>query len=513
MRKRSLGGIQCLAAIAALCCLGAAEADKQPEPGVPEVIRGVYLTSISFDERRTTETIQYAAHTGMNAVVLHVKDPFGHVFWKSENPVAKEIGAVQGKGQLERAVQSYNEAGMWTIAKLDVFQDTLLAEKRPQWAVQDGGTGKPWRDRKKLAWSNPYEREVWDYVIALAGELMGLGFDEIQFDYVRFPSDGDMKRITYPVVLDGLSKTETIGAFLEAANAVLKPLGATISVDLFGFVAWKKDDFGVGQRLEEIAPHVDAICPMFYPSHFPPGFLGKDDPGKYPREIMESSMRRYFERTDVAVRPWLQGFWYTPDDIIAQMEAVEASGVQSWLIWNPASNYEVTYEAFAKRLGRPIPEPKLYPELAELEPLERRELQGAERVVHFTDYGLGYTMLRLETVRKEGVPAYTTPTALIRTLDEAVMDLILAKRGVEAPRRAGKGQKAERLVTLMCRDLNVSANRMSTKPIYVHWRGDCRFSGEAPDPARAGDVPRTEAHAPAETPGADPAPQGIPSGG
>ena len=238
------------AVLAGLSLGAAAEPSPAPDAGAaanpaagakarpPECLRGVYLNSAGFYERKITETLHYAKEAGLNAVVMHVKDPYGHLYWEAQNAVAREIKASKGDKQLRAAVHRFNDAGLWTIAKLDLLQATLLATHRPEWAIQDSVTGKPWHNRQKLAWGNPHDERVWDYNLALARELLALGFDEIQFDYIRFPSDGDLTRVKYPKVLKDKDRLQVIGAFLEKANRELKPLGATISVDLFGFVAW-----------------------------------------------------------------------------------------------------------------------------------------------------------------------------------------------------------------------------------------------------------------------------------
>jgi hypothetical protein len=148
-----------------------------------------------------------------------VKDPRGWIYWQSRHPIAREIGAVRNRSPVERNVKRLNKEGIWTIAKIDVFQDSLLAKKYPEMGILDTQTGGLWANKNGLHWVNPYDRRVWDYNIALCKELVEIGFDEIQFDYIRFPSDGDLRRIRYPIVLDGLTKAQCIGEFLKAAYA------------------------------------------------------------------------------------------------------------------------------------------------------------------------------------------------------------------------------------------------------------------------------------------------------
>ena len=242
---------------------------------LPEKVNAIYLPSHCFTERKITEFAHYAALTGLNAVVLHVKDPYGRIRWKSNNQLARKMGAIASNGLVEHTLRRLKEQGFWCIAKLDVFADHRLVYNNPFMGILDIRTGGPWNDKNGLYWANPYNRKVWEYNIALCRELVDLGFDEIQFDYIRFPSDGDLSVTNYPIKPDNLTRTECIGKFLETAYRKLKPTGVTISVDVFGLVAWKTEDFGVGQKLEAMAPNVDVFCPMFYPSHFPKGFIGQ----------------------------------------------------------------------------------------------------------------------------------------------------------------------------------------------------------------------------------------------
>ena len=329
----------------------------------PKAIRGVYLNPNSFGEKKVTSAIENAKKAGLTAVVLHIKDPFGYIYWQSKNPTALAIGAVKGKGTLEKALARFHEAGLWTIAKIDVFQDTQLSKMKPSMAVLDTSTGKPWVNKDKLGWVNPYDTEVWDYVLALADEAAALGFDEIQFDYVRFPSDGKLSNISYPKVQEGKEKTAVIGALLAQAHERLSKKGVLFSVDLFGMVAWKKDDFGVGQRIEDIAKNVDAMCPMLYPSHFPKRFLGKENDATFPRVIMERSLIKYAARTTTPVRPWVQAYGYKVETINDQLDGIEKAGIKDCLFWNPASDFTRAYDALAKR-NAPKTTTPLKPEVA-----------------------------------------------------------------------------------------------------------------------------------------------------
>jgi hypothetical protein len=257
-------------------------------------------------------------------------------------------------------------------------------------------------------------------------------------------------------------------------------LGVTISVDLFGLVAWKTEDFGVGQLIESIAPHVDVICPMLYPSHFPPGFLGQQHPEDYPLEIMETSLNRIQKRTDKIIRPWIQGFWYTPGQINAQLNGLANAKTASWSVWNPSGSYSTTYAALAQRLDQTFPEPQFYPALTEIEHRDPRIIPGNSRVVNLTNYKQGYSIISLEASGNKNRPAYTTLIQVLETLDEGIMDQILKTRQVPFSRRTAKYAKKLRLTDLLCRDLNINPRLLRPRPIYIDWHKTCRFTRNIP---------------------------------
>ena len=362
---------------------------------LPENINAIYLPSHSFTDRKISEFSHYARLTGLNAVVLHVKDPYGRIRWKSNNQLAKKMGAIASNGLVEHTLRRLKEQGFWCIAKLDVFADHKLVYNNPFMGILDVRTGGPWNDKNGLYWANPYNRKVWEYNIALGQELVALGFDEIQFDYIRFPSDGDLSVTNYPFKPDDLTRTECIGKFLETAYRKLKPTGVTISVDVFGLVAWKTEDFGIGQKLEAMAPNVDVFCPMFYPSHFPKSFLGHQNPGENPLEIMELSTKRMQKRTGKKIRPWIQGFWYTPEDINAQIDGLSQAHTNSWSVWNPSGNYAATYAAIAARLNQVFPEPQFYPTITEIGQNDERVIPGQSKIVNLTNYKQGLSLIHI----------------------------------------------------------------------------------------------------------------------
>ncbi|MGB2906715.1 MAG: putative glycoside hydrolase [Candidatus Aminicenantaceae bacterium] len=442
--------------------------------------KGVYFPANCLSGRSFEALVHYLQAAGLDLAVLHAKDPLGRLFWRSENPTAQRMGAVSGRNPLEAAVTTLRQKGIWTAAKVDVFQDSLLVQHFPEMGVMDSETGELWADHKGLHWANPHDRRVWEYTVDLCLELIQLGVDEIQFDYIRFPSDGNMSTLDYPVVLEDTSPAECIGRFLAYASSHIKPTGAALSVDVFGMTAWKTDDFGVGQVLEQIAPHVDVICPMLYPSHFPTNFLNLENPGQYPHRIMSSSLEEMKKRTDKKIRPWIQGFWYTPEEIDAQFRAVNETGIQAWTVWHPSGKYAETFQALEARAGTRFAQPVIYPSLEDLRDRDNLVWVGQTQVINYTCYGEGYSILSLDEAIHGGKYAYATIMGVVSTLDEAISDRILTVRGIAFSTWANRYAKDKSIVDLIIGDLNVDPCRMRAEPIYIDWEGGAIFSRSVP---------------------------------
>lgn len=436
----------------------------------------LYVPPHKITQRTFDEIVHYATLTPVNAVVLHVKSPKGKLLWPSENAIARQLGVSTGHSGLERHVRRLKKDNIRTIAKLDVFADHQLAATMPALCVMDGATGLPWTDANGLHWSNPSDSRVWAYNIALSKELVKIGFDEIQFDYVRFPSDGDLSTIRYPDTVPGFSKSDCIKSFLKNAHDELNPLGVSISADIFGLTAWKTDDFGVGQVLEKMAPYLDIICPMFYPSHFPSGFLGKKSPGEFPKMIMEASMRSMMNRTNKPIRPWIQGFWYRSQQIADQIDGIEKASGSSWSIWSPTGRYALSYKAMADRSGVDLFRPKFYPSMADLATKRDRSIRGQNTVVNFTSFKMGYSILSLESSENGYRSRHSSPASIVATLEESIMDHILEKREIPSRPDAEPYIKRKLISDLLCSDLGKDARRMRPEPIYIDWLQDCVFS-------------------------------------
>lgn len=311
----------------------------------PDGVRAIYLNPLATDAAELAALLDLIDATELNAVVVDVKEDGVYV--------PTEVGLFLDADEVnpdildvEALLAEAAGRGIWTIARVVTFRDAYLAAARPDLAVLDSETGSPWLSYDGLAWLNPLKQETWEAYRAFAVELAGRGFDEIQFDYVRFPSDGDMWRIDVGVELDEALRSDTIAAFLGFCRAALAPLGAVTAADVFGYTLLV-DDIGIGQNVGKMARNADVLCPMVYPSHFPEGsILVPGQPNDYPAETIAISMQAGAERIEPSrLRPWLQDFSlagmadYGPGEVRAQIDAAEANGAGGWMLWSADSVY------------------------------------------------------------------------------------------------------------------------------------------------------------------------------
>jgi hypothetical protein len=315
---------------------------RTPRP-LPDEVRGVHVTMALLTlEGKLDEYLAYTDE-GMTALQLDVKDENGEVAFRSRHaPLARRVGAARDYYRPGPVVSKIKAKGLYLIARVVVFEDPVLAEKRPGLAIHEAGGGI-WRNNAGLGWTNPYDRRVWDYNVDIAEAAARAGFDEIMFDYVRFPSDGNVEAAVYPG-RRAEPKGRTIAAFLEYARSRLSPLGVRVSAALFGLAATR--DLGIGQRPGLIAEHVDAIYPMVYPSHYSPGEYNIDDPNARPGATVAASLRdfrRAMRGAQAKLIPWLQDFslgrTYTLYEIEAQIRAARRAESAGFLLWNAAGVY------------------------------------------------------------------------------------------------------------------------------------------------------------------------------
>ncbi|KKM09197.1 hypothetical protein SY88_20105 [Clostridiales bacterium PH28_bin88] len=317
-----------------------------PAPVEPVKVKGIYVAgAIAGLESSMDELIELVEKTELNAMVIDIKDDKGEIVYEMKTPTVIAVGSSRNKvSDMAGLIKKLKEKGIYPIARIVVFKDPVLAEADRDLAVRTI-KGSIWGDRKGQAWVDPYNPKVWDYILEIAIAAADLGFREIQFDYVRFPSDGSTKKIKYPAY-DGRSRSDVIVDFLRFAKERLKPYGVFVSADLFGLTTSVTDDMGIGQEIERIAPIVDIISPMVYPSHYGPGNYGLADPDAKPYETVYKSISDAVARvgnTGVIIRPWLQDFTlrnsYGASEVKAQIQATYDNGLEEWILWNPRNNY------------------------------------------------------------------------------------------------------------------------------------------------------------------------------
>jgi hypothetical protein len=325
------------------------KSQPQPKPALPtpralpEEVRGIHVTmALASLDGKIAEYLKLV-NEGMNALELDVKDENGEIgFLPSSVPLARAVGAAKPYYKPREVARLAHRKGVYLIGRVVTFEDPVLAAGRPGLAIKNRD-GSVWHNQAGLGWTNPYDKRVWDYNVSIAEVAARAGFDEIQFDYVRFPTDGDIDSIVYP------GKTTTppgwvIAEFVHYATERLKPLGVRVSTDLFGLAATR--DLGIGQVPRRLAKYVDAIYPMVYPSHFGPGEYGLEEPNNAPGATVEwslSDFRQELKQGKAELIPWLQDFSYGRTyrlaDVRAQIEAARLMGARGYLLWNPLGIY------------------------------------------------------------------------------------------------------------------------------------------------------------------------------
>ncbi len=333
-------------------------ASLAPAAVVPDEFRGIYFSFWSAGQRdRIAELLHWREAAGVNAVVIDVKDSTGTVGYDSRLPEVARYGAmVRAIRDLDGLTRRLQQAGLYTIARVAVFEDPRLAQARPDLAVhRESVKGPLWRDHKGLSWIDPAAHAAWDYNIAIAQECLARGFDEVNFDYVRYPSDGRLAEMAFPLSGANPDRRAVLREFFAYVRSKLPD--ARLSADLFGLATVRHDDLGIGQVIEDAAPYFDYVCPMVYPSHYARGFEGFSQPAEHPYDVVLKSMktaRIRLARGPVPVpvraklRPWLQDFnmgaVYTVAMVQEQIQATrDALGpaYTGYVLWNPRNVYRV----------------------------------------------------------------------------------------------------------------------------------------------------------------------------
>ncbi|MBO7611176.1 MAG: putative glycoside hydrolase [Elusimicrobia bacterium] len=319
---------------------------EEEKPQVEQIsadqAKGMHLTIYAAaSQQHKIRTNDLLDNTEMNAVVIDIKEIDGDISVKN---VANGLSYSKSVPSVLPYLKQVKEKGMYAIARIVVFRDNVMPRKRPDLAVKNPD-GSLWQDRKQLTWLNPYKQGAVDYILELAEKTADMGFDEIQFDYIRFPSDGNTKNCRYGVEHSSTTASAAIVDFLKQAKKRLAPKGIKVSIDVFGLTTTEKTDMGIGQKIVEMTEQVDYVSPMIYPSHYNNGEYGIPNPNKEPYRTVYIALQGAKKRIPVEkLRPWLQDFSmkgvkYGPAEIQAQIQACYDCGVKTWLLWNAACRY------------------------------------------------------------------------------------------------------------------------------------------------------------------------------
>jgi hypothetical protein len=334
---------------------------KDPPPVVhvptPDTLRGLYVNRWAALGSKLRTLIDVAKKTEINALVIDVKDDRGFVLYPSDVRLAHEIGADTADGhwmsrsKLRATLDTLAANGIYPIARIVVAKDPLLARAKLELAIKRKSDLQPWMDKNGNPWLDPHHREVWQYAADLAREAYQLGFSEVQFDYVRFPDERRLQtEATYPLA-NGRVRAQVIREQLGFLRSALKPLPMRVTADVFGLTATDTTDMGIGQKWEMFIDQVDVVLPMVYPSHFARGTYKLRNPNAHPYATIDNALKDAIERTRpvanaAKIIPWYQDFTLGPphyyaEQVRAQKKAGYDNGFQSWILWNPKSNYTV----------------------------------------------------------------------------------------------------------------------------------------------------------------------------
>lgn len=324
-----------------------------PQPDAPKV-KGVYTTAYSAGGARFDQLVKLMDETELNSMVIDIKDDKGYITYKTGNPELAKTGAEKKFiGDIQSVMATLKKHEIYPIARIVVFKDTILANKRPDLSFKNPD-GTLWTNKAEDSFVNPYRKEVWDYNIEVAKEAAKLGFKEIQFDYVRFPEGFEKRAETLKYTRDKRTRINAVSEFAKYAKEQLAPLGVRVSVDIFGYAASVPAAEGIGQDFQKISQNVDVICPMIYPSHYSTGWYGSNVPDAEPYKTIDGASKDTekklapLKELKPIVRPWIQDFtatWvpghikYGKAQVDAQIKALKDNGVDEFLLWSSSNKY------------------------------------------------------------------------------------------------------------------------------------------------------------------------------
>jgi len=318
----------------------------------PITVKALYLTfwGANLNSKTIKKVLNIVDNTEVNAIIVDVKNAHGFTSFKTNFKQANSYGASRTRTiqNINKFIQLMKEKNIYTIARIVVFKDELQASHNPDYAIKKLN-GKIWRNGDKMAWVNPYDKRSHQYTVKIAEEAAKAGFDEINFDYIRFPAKKDLK---FCKEHSQKSRVKAIGDFLDLAQNRLRKYGTFISVDIYGNVCWEKGDVGIGQTIKSLAKHADYISPMLYPSGFSEGSFNVKHPSEHPYIVIYRSLKHNEKIISMKrMRPWLQSFrdyahkrrFYRKFEIQEQIKATQDVNTSGWMMWAPSSKYNIDF--------------------------------------------------------------------------------------------------------------------------------------------------------------------------
>ncbi|QOY53585.1 GTP-binding protein [Candidatus Sulfurimonas marisnigri] len=315
-------------------------------------VKALYLTfwAANTTSKRIKKILNMIDDTEVNALVIDIKNEYGSTVFKTSFEQANSYGAHKNRTNrdIENFMQLLKSKNIYTIARIVTFKDELQASNNPDYAIKKID-GTIWRNHDNMAWVDPYDVRSHEYAISMAEEAAKVGFDEINFDYIRFPAKAGLK---FCETNNQENRVKTIGEFLDLAQSRLRKYGVFISVDTYGNICWSNDDNNIGQTVLSLAKHADYISPMLYPSGFASGSFYFEYPSEHPYAVIYRSIKNIKDRIDSKrVRPWLQYFkdyahtkrHYRKFEVREQIRATEDINTSGWMMWSPSSRYHLNY--------------------------------------------------------------------------------------------------------------------------------------------------------------------------
>ncbi|MDA7816770.1 putative glycoside hydrolase [Sulfurimonas sp.] len=318
----------------------------------PFTIKAVYLSfwHASNNSPRLKDVLDLIDNSEINSVVVDIKNEWGSLVYKTPLESVERNGGHKNRTNrnIEKLMSTLKDKNIYTIARIVTFKDDIQAQNNQEYAVKDMN-GTMWRNSDNMAWVDPFDKRSHEYAVSIAEEAAKIGFDEINFDYIRFPA---RQELSFSKESNQENRIEAINDFLSLADNRLRKYGVFTSVDVYGNVCWSQDDNNIGQTIESLAQHVDYISPMLYPSSFASGSFSFENPSEYPYEVVYRSIKNLKDRIDpIRVRPWLQHFKdyahskkrYKKLEITEQIRATEDTNTSGWMMWSPSSRYYKKY--------------------------------------------------------------------------------------------------------------------------------------------------------------------------